>query len=136
VNDVYSLIHITLMFFIRCGNHKFYIQFLRLLRLQSFRVTLYKVSLLFRVAINNSVFNSSRNLFAIVECELDLQNVHVNNTVINNDFINQDVDRKILKKDNILSLGNREFLQTVLLNLTYVILSSLGYRKICRCRKR
>jgi hypothetical protein len=41
VNGVYSLIHIILMFFIRSGNHKFYIQFSRLLRLQSFRITLY-----------------------------------------------------------------------------------------------
>jgi hypothetical protein len=42
-NGVYSLIHIILMFFIRSGNHKFYIQFLRLLGLQSFRfrITLY-----------------------------------------------------------------------------------------------
>jgi hypothetical protein len=41
---VYSLIHITLMFFIWSGNHKFYIQFLRLvLRLQSFIVTLYNL---------------------------------------------------------------------------------------------
>jgi FtsZ-binding cell division protein ZapB len=47
---------------------------------------------------------------------------------------------KELKQEN-LALKNenskfREFLQTVLSNLTYVILSSLGYRKICRCRKR
>jgi hypothetical protein len=34
---VYSLIHIILS-----GNHKFYIQFSHLLRLQSFRITLYK----------------------------------------------------------------------------------------------
>jgi hypothetical protein len=32
--------------------------------------------------------------------------------------------------------NNTEFLQTVLSNLTYVILLSLGYRKICRGRKR
>jgi hypothetical protein len=31
-----------LMFFIQSGNHKFYIQFSRLLGLQSFRITLYK----------------------------------------------------------------------------------------------
>jgi hypothetical protein len=41
VNGVYSLIHIILMFFVRSGNHKFYIQFLRLLGLQSFTITLY-----------------------------------------------------------------------------------------------
>jgi hypothetical protein len=38
---MYSLIHIILMFFIRSGNHKFYIQFLRLLELQSFIIILY-----------------------------------------------------------------------------------------------
>jgi hypothetical protein len=39
---VYSLIHIILMFFLMwSGNHKFYIEFSRLLRLQSFRITLY-----------------------------------------------------------------------------------------------
>jgi hypothetical protein len=43
VNDVYSLIHIILKIFIRSGNHKFYIQFLRQLGLESFRITLYKV---------------------------------------------------------------------------------------------
>jgi hypothetical protein len=32
---------IILMFFMRSGNHKFYIQFLRLLGLKSFRITLY-----------------------------------------------------------------------------------------------
>jgi hypothetical protein len=36
-------LHIILMFFIWSGNHKFYIQFLRLLGLQSFIITLYKV---------------------------------------------------------------------------------------------
>jgi hypothetical protein len=43
VTHVCSLIHIILMFFIWSGNHKFYIQFLRLLGLQSFIITLYKV---------------------------------------------------------------------------------------------
>jgi hypothetical protein len=40
VNSVYSLIHIILMFFIWSGNHKFHIQFLHLLGLQSFIATL------------------------------------------------------------------------------------------------
>jgi hypothetical protein len=41
VKGVYSLIHTILMFFIWSGNHKFDIQFLRQLGLQSFRITLY-----------------------------------------------------------------------------------------------
>jgi hypothetical protein len=40
----YSLIHIILMFSMWSGNHKFYIQFLRLLRLQTFIITLYEVT--------------------------------------------------------------------------------------------
>jgi hypothetical protein len=32
-----------MIFFMWSGNHKFYIQFSRLLRLQSFRITLYKL---------------------------------------------------------------------------------------------
>jgi hypothetical protein len=39
VNGVYSLVHIILIFFIWSGNHKFYIQFLRLLGLQSSIIT-------------------------------------------------------------------------------------------------
>jgi hypothetical protein len=38
----YSLIHIILMFFIWSGNHKFHIQFLRLLGLQSFIIVFEK----------------------------------------------------------------------------------------------
>jgi hypothetical protein len=36
--------HNLMFFFMWSGNHKFYIQFSRLLRLQSFRITLYKLS--------------------------------------------------------------------------------------------
>jgi hypothetical protein len=50
---VFSLIHIILMFFFMwSGNHKFYIPFSRLLRLQSLRITLYyTVSFFLRLAI-------------------------------------------------------------------------------------
>jgi hypothetical protein len=48
VNGVYSLIHIILKIFIWSGNHKFYIQFLRQLGLQSFRIILYNVNYVFK----------------------------------------------------------------------------------------
>jgi hypothetical protein len=56
----------------------------------------------------------------IFECQKDKNMTRVKNKVINVKVV----------------LDIREFLQTVLSNLTYVILSWLGYRKIYRCRKR
>jgi hypothetical protein len=59
VKGVYSLIHIILMFFIWSGNHKFYIQFLRLLALQSFRITLYN-NIIFKKLFKKLVICVSR----------------------------------------------------------------------------
>jgi hypothetical protein len=62
----YSLVHIILMFSMWSGNHKFYIQFLRLLRLQTFIITLYYY-LVF------SVYNVLRCLsISIFHCLLSL----------------------------------------------------------------
>jgi hypothetical protein len=52
-------IHIILMFFIWSGNHKFYIQFLRLLGLQSFIITLY-VQLILVMVFNIFLFHFLR----------------------------------------------------------------------------
>jgi hypothetical protein len=66
----YSLIHIILMFSMWSGNHKFYIQFLRLLRLQTFIITLYLGPCLLHVCIDlilislNLSFHLDINFFA------------------------------------------------------------------------
>jgi hypothetical protein len=62
---VFSLIHIILMFFFMwSGNHKFYIPFSRLLRLQSLRITLYyTVSFFLRLAIGQTVEKVVKNIF-------------------------------------------------------------------------
>jgi hypothetical protein len=63
VNDVYSLMHIILMFFTWSGNHKFYIQFLRLLGLQSFVIFVEKAEtgqFLFLIRLILNRFTCSR----------------------------------------------------------------------------
>jgi hypothetical protein len=65
---LYSLIHIILMFFIWSGNHKFYIQFLRLLRLQWFIITLYYFYIFSFFLLSLSCFYPVIGLFSYVRC--------------------------------------------------------------------